>query len=148
MRISPLAVSIGAAVLLSACGPEAQVNTDANGAMEISNSEGTVSTGHSLPSDWPSDAPTYPNAVVQYSASVNPTTGRPGTAAVFTSTASMKDVKAFYNAQLTANGWTSQGTLEADETILMSATKDTRTLSLAIGGIDGQVSITMGIETK
>lgn len=131
-----------------ASGGNADVDM-ATGKMKVQTSEGTFEMGGDLPSDWPKDAPVYAGATVQYSGTANPATGESGGRALVMMTSdSAADVKAFYEKELTANGWAMQGDMQGGGTIILSATKEGSTLSLLIATAGNQTSITMGIETK
>ncbi len=128
-------------------GGNADVEIQADGQMRVETDEGTYTAGGGeVPADWPKDAPTYPDATVSYSASVNPTTGKAGSALVLVTTDDVKAVTDYYKKMLETNGWTISATMEAGATTVMGASKDDRTLSLSISGGQGQTSITMGIE--
>ena len=129
-------------------GKNADVKTNADGTMNIRTDEGTMSTGHEVPSDWPKDIPVYPGATVQYSASVNPADGNQGGALMLLSTDTDTAVSDYYAKELKAQGWTLAATMHAAGTVIMSATKDGRSLSVTVTGQDGQTSITIGIQQK
>ncbi len=124
-----------------------QASVSMNGdAMQVTTSEGTFTAGQTtMPSDWPTDVPAYVGATVQYSASVNPTTGQPGSMVMLMSSDGVAEVAAFYKTQLVLNGWALSGTLESAGTTIMGATKGDRVVSLSIAGTDGQTSITIGV---
>ena len=107
--------------------------------------EGTYNAGNNtLPDDWPTDAPIYTGAIVQYSGSTA-AGGKPGAGAVLTSADSTVQVVAFYKAELAKQGWTMTTVMESQGTTIMGANKDDRTLSLLVGSADGQTTITIGI---
>jgi hypothetical protein len=124
---------------------------DGNGAMEVTNSEGTakMQAGGSVPSDWPKDAPIYAGATVTYSAAVSPTSGKPGNALLLTSNDSVTKVSDFYKKELAAKGWTITAAMQSGEAMIIGATKDSRTLGISIAGAEeGQTAITIGIESS
>ena len=134
-------------VMQNAVGDKGTVTTDGNGAMHVQTSEGSFTAGsNSVPADWPTDAPVYAGSTVTYTASVNPATGKPGNVIMLTSTAATQTVVDFYKSSLKANGWNVTGTMEAAGSSVITATKDDRTLSLAVSGAEGQTSIVLGIE--
>jgi hypothetical protein len=129
-------------------GGQANVDTD-NGTMHVETSEGTFDAGgNKLPADWPSDAPIYTGATIQYAASANPTTGKAGAAVVFMTSDSVQKVSDFYVAQLKEQGWKIEGTVNAGGALTIGATKDERSLSLVISGAEGRTTVTMGVENK
>ena len=115
--------------------------------MHVESSEGSFTAGATtLPADWPSDAPVYPGATITYTASANPTTGKPGNAIVFTTTDGTQQVVAYYKTALKQNGWAINTTMDGGATFVMGGTKEGRGLSLMIAGTDGQTSVTLAIE--
>jgi hypothetical protein len=127
----------------------ADVDMDANGAMHVETEDGSFDMGgNTLPADWPTDAPIYAGATIQYAASVNPTTGNPGSAAVLMTTDAPADVAAQYKDALEDAGWTITANGNAMGMMTMAAAKDDRTLSALIAGQAGQTSITIAIERE
>ncbi len=129
-------------------GKHADVKMGEDGAMQFATSEGTVSTGNAVPADWPTDVPVYPGAAVQYSASVNPSGGKKGNALILMSLDDVQKVSDYYKDALGSQGWASVQVMNAGGTMIMSMTKDDRTLSLTIAGSGGKTNITFGIEGK
>lgn len=128
----------------------AGVNTTKNmdGSQTFSNDQGSVTMGsNSLPDNWPSDAPKYPNASIQYSGSSNPQTGSAGIALMFTTTDSAQNVVNFYKKELPANGWKIEQTATMGQSTVISATKIQQTFGVNIvDSGNGQVTVTVGIE--
>jgi hypothetical protein len=118
---------------------------DDSGNMKLTTHEGTFATGQKLPADWPTDAPVYAGADVQYSASVNPTNGKPGKAVVLMTKDDTKAVESFYESELVKQGWTIAEDAHTPVGYVVSATKDTRILSLMVGGAEGRTTITLGV---
>src|SRR3989344_2958778 len=106
------------------------VDTRMDGSTTYSNDEGTVTVGgNKLPDNWPSDAPKYQNADIQYSGSSNP-----------------QEVVDFYKKELTSNGWTIEQTATIGASTILSAKKNERTFGVYIADSgDGKVSVTVGI---
>jgi hypothetical protein len=125
---------------------EANVEMKNDGTMDITTKEGTFSTGQEMPKDWPSDVAAYDGATVTYSASMNKTDETSGSALVLMTKDSANDVKAFYESSLKTNGWSITNTMQGGGTVIMTAEKDGRTLSVAIAEAEGQTSITIGVE--
>lgn len=126
-------------------GDKADVDFDESGNMKLTTHEGTFATGQQLPTDWPADAPVYAGADVQYSASVNPTNGKPGKAVVLMTSDDAATVKAFYAAELAKQGWESVEDIQTPAGYVLSAKKDTRAFSLLIAGAEGRTTITLGV---
>ena len=129
--------------------PGTGVNVDRNldGSATYKTDEGEVTVGtNKLPDNWPSDAPKYPNATIQYSGSSNPQTGEEGAAVMFTTSDKVQAVVDFYKRDLTSNGWVIEQTANVGGSTVLSAKKDTRTFGVYIVDAgDGQVSVTVGI---
>lgn len=124
------------------------VNPNSDGSITYSNDEGTATIGaSSLPDNWPSDAPSYPNSKIVYSGSSNPQTGAEGAAVSFTTSDSINDVVEFYKRELASNGWSIESTANVGTNTVLTAKKDTRTFGAYIGDMNnGQVTVTVGIE--
>lgn len=127
-----------------ATGGKADVDVE-GGNMKIKTDEGTLTTGQTMPKDWPTDAPVYPKAEVQYSASVSPTGGKTGQALVLMSTDTQQQVSEFYAAELSKQGWTISANAQAAGSTVITATKDTRTFSAMIAASDDRTTITLGV---
>ncbi len=119
------------------------------GSTTFSNEEGTVNIGvNKLPDNWPSDAPIYKNATIQYSGSSNPQTGEKGSMVVFMTTDNAQNVVDFYKAELAKNGWTVEQTASIGGMTVLGAKKDTRSLGAQIADAgEGQVSVSIGISS-
>jgi hypothetical protein len=129
-------------------GGDADVNMNRDGSMHIENDAGTYDTGTSIPKDWPEDVSVYDNATIQYSASVNPKTGKPGSMLVIMTTDSIADLGNFYKGDLAANGWEMEGMIEGGGMTILGGTKDNRQVSVMISGADGQTSVTLAVGEK
>lgn len=125
---------------------KADVEMNADGTMNIKTEDGEFSTGAGTPKDWPSDIPAYAGASVTYSASTNPTDGKAGMALILSTNDSAANVKTFYETQLKNEGWKITNTMQGGGTVIMTAEKDGRQLSLAIAEADGKTGITIGVE--
>lgn len=127
----------------------ADMNIKKDGSVDITTDEGTMSTGTSMPKDWPTDIPRYPDAAITYSATMNPVdTASVRMALVLATTDPRTDVQSFYEGALKNNGWTITNTMQGGQTVIMTAEKGERMLSLSIAESDGQTSITLGIDSN
>lgn len=150
MSKSPLRTllsSVALLGLLSACG-SSNIGMNTDGTMDITTQEGTAKIGtQTMPENWPTDVPTYPNATVSYSTLVNSQTGKPGMAVALTTEDETQAVTDYYKKELSANGWTVDAAMVGAGTSIFSARKDNRTASFLIAGAEGQTTITMAVET-
>lgn len=128
-------------------GVGVDVNKGFGGSTTYSNDQGQVTVGgNKLPDNWPSDAPKYPNANIQYSGSSNPRTGEKGAAVVFMTSDKIQSVIDFYKKELASKGWKVEQAVTMGASTILSSTKDTRTLGVYIVDAgNGQVSVTVSI---
>lgn len=126
-----------------------QANVDiANGTMKVQTSEGNFEVGgNTLPKDWPTDAPTYPGANIQYSASGMQDSGA-GQGVMLITQDSLQTVIDFYTEQMKKNGWTIEGSMNAGTTSTIGGSKGNRVLTVVISAVDGTTNITLALGTK
>src|SRR3989338_5990767 len=131
----------------SATGVDVDKNTDGSTSYTYTNEQGTATVGsNKLPENWPSDAPKYSNATIQYSGSTNPQTGQAGAAVVFMTSDSVQKVVDFYKKELASNGWTIEQTATVGPSTVLAGKKGDRTIGVYIvDGGNGQTSVTVGI---
>lgn len=124
-----------------------KINYGADNTTTYTTDEGSVTIGgNSLPSNWPSDAPQYPGAKIQYSGSANPQTGEAGASMVFEVSATSKAVQEYYNRELTAKGWKIESTATMGSATTLGATKEGKTFAVYIVDAgNGKVNVTVGI---
>jgi hypothetical protein len=103
--------------------------------------------GNALPTNWPSDAPVYPGARIQYSASGMQDEGE-GQGVMLSTTDSLQTVADFYAKALKENGWTIEGTMNAGTTSTIGGSKDGKMFTVVIAEANGTTSITLAIGTK
>lgn len=128
-------------------GQDAQVDVNRDGSMRIETEDGTFTAGGTaMPDGWPEDAPAYPGATVSYAGTMNPATGKSGMAAILMTQDGGDAVAAYYKDRLTRDGWKIDTTMLGGDMSIVSATKDDRTLSIAVATANGQTTITMGVE--
>ncbi len=115
----------------------------------VKTDEGTWSTSNKLPEDFPSDAPVYPDATVQGSLAAEPAGEASGGHYVGLQTsASSADVVAWYKREIAAKGWAIKGTISSGESVILSATKDTRALSVTIASDGGVTSVSLVVANQ
>ena len=126
------------------------VDRNMDGSTTYSSEEGSVTVGQgaSMPTNWPSDAPTaYTGAQIMYSGSTNPQTGEAGSAVVYQTSASAASVVEYYTARLKAEGWTIEASAEMAGTRVISAKKDSRTIGVYIQDAgNGTTNVTAGVQ--
>lgn len=138
-------VAVG--IIEKATGGKANVDVN-SGNVSVKTKDGSFSTGTSLPADWPKDAPAYPGATVSYSGSNNPQSGESGFGAVLTTNDSAQKVRDYYTKELTSLGWKTEATYNAQETSVVSATKENRVFTVATAESEGLTTITLGVSQK
>lgn len=137
----------GSAGPLGGIVPGADVDRNLDGSTTYSNDEGTVTVGgNTLPSNWPSDAPAYPNGTILYSGSTNPQTGTSGAAVSFSTQDSVAEITTFYQKELASQGWAIEQTATMGTATVLSATKDTRRMGVYIADAGETRTVTVGIE--
>lgn len=125
------------------------IDRNLGGSATYSNEQGSVTIGsNKLPDNWPTDAPKYGNATIQYSGSSNPQTGEAGSAVVFSTPDDAETVVNFYKKELASNGWVVEQTATMEASTVLAAKKDTRTFAVYItdpgnGPINVSVSVVM-----
>ncbi len=124
-----------------------------NGTQTYSNNEGSVTVGNnaSMPSEWPSDAPSnFAGGSIVFSGNSNPQTGKNGAVVSYTvKGGTIQGVSDYYKAQLTANGWTLQGNYNVAGQGVLAAQKDGRTFGVSISDSgNGSVTVTAGLELQ
>lgn len=124
----------------------ADVDMNADGTMKITTKDGEFQTGNSIPEEWPKDIAVYAGASITYSAMTNPLDNKAGMALVLLTDDTAAEVKTFYETTLKANGWTITNTMQGGGTVIMTAEKDDRKLSLAIAESQDHTGITIGVE--
>lgn len=129
-------------------GENVDVDIGTDGTARVETDEGTFTTGSGLPENWPTDVPTYAGAEVIFAGTANPASGAPGFGASLVSSDPMQNVWAFYERSLAENGWTVNARVQSGETNLLGAEKDGRSITVMLGGSDGQTAITIGIEEE
>lgn len=124
-----------------------QVDIDADGdEVTVKTDQGTYTTADKLPADFPSDVPVYAGAKVVGSVTADGAQG--GMYVGLETTAAVDDVIAWYRSEVKARGWTVQTDATVSGSLILSATKDTRVLSVGIAQDDGTVSITLTVASQ
>ncbi|MDP1688736.1 MAG: hypothetical protein Q8L47_01220 [bacterium] len=123
------------------------VDTNLDGSGTYTTKDGSVTVGkNTYPDNWPSDAPKYGNAQIQFSGSTNPESGDEGAVVTFTTTDSVQQVTDFYKNELSKNGWKVEESMTAGQMTLMSGKKGTMTLTVQIVSAEkAPVTVTVAI---
>jgi hypothetical protein len=103
----------------------------------------TVSVSHgpaSIPPNFPKDVPLPEKAAVSHVAA-----DRSQTAINMTVASSVRDVTAFYKSSLKEKGWEVSPQLESPVQAILSATKEGRVVSVALGQSDGTTTIELAV---
>lgn len=134
----------------SAANDSANENTDtqATSTDTTTSGGGTKATGSGkLPAGWAADAPALQaGAVISYSGSTNPKTGALGATVVYTVKGTAQNAITYYKAQFTKQGWTFRGQGNAEGSVQLAATKDTRKITVSIlETTPGTLTVTVGI---
>ena len=133
-----------------ATGQKADVNTD-NNSVSIKTDSGTFAASESgtikLPSDFPSDIFTYPDAKITFATST-PANAADGTKASFmigyTVNQSISDVVAKYKAEMAKNGWTA-GTEANYGAMMIDFKKGNKDVSVTVGDSQGDKTGSTGV---
>lgn len=114
----------------AATGEDADVDVNGND-VTVKTDQGTWSTSDKLPADFPSDVPIYPGATVQGSVA---SAGQDNTGhyAGLETTDALDDVIAWYKKEVKAGGWTVATDAMVNGSLILSATKDSRGLSVTV----------------
>ena len=128
----------------SATGGKADVDINSD-SVTVKTDEGSFSTAASLPDGFPSDVPVYPGSAITYSGTNNQQTGDTEYVVVLSTTDSYQKVGDYYTAQLASQGCDITSTQSIAGTTVISASKDTRTLSMSTATADDGTTITLGV---
>jgi hypothetical protein len=134
-------------VMERAANGKADIDIKDDGVMEVKTDKGTFSTGKEMPKEWPEDAPVYPGAKVQYSATTDQD-GQSGHAVVLMTSDKADKVSAYYTEQFRTLGWTMTTAAQSAGGTMMVATKDDRGMSVMIAETDAGTTVTLGVGTK
>jgi len=126
------------ALMGAGCSPSAQTNSSSSASVEDEDAD-KVEEVVELPADFPADLPMYPGATLTY-ASMSTTYGA---SASFDSNDSMDTVYAWYEAALTADGWTKTAGGK-DTSISAVFEKDNASITFSAYEISGVTSVNIG----
>ena len=144
---------IGLALIGFGCGKKVVINTpngNVNGTIDVTRNSAnmningtTLQTGQqvSLPADFPSDV-----YVIAGTIKTAVSTPNVSDTVALTATASMADANALYKQKLQDSGWTitTSGVIDVHSAAIL-ASKDTRTVSVAISDTDGPTVVTITV---
>ncbi|HBU06553.1 MAG TPA: hypothetical protein DEB09_00540 [Candidatus Magasanikbacteria bacterium] len=125
-------------------GGKAQVDVD-NNAINIQTEQGQIQVGGeiSLPTDFPADIFIVEGKIVSAMKNVMGA----GYQIIIETDKELEEVKSLYTAKLKEQGWTIVSTMDFATTSAISASKDSRQLSITIGSEDNQETSLMVILT-
>jgi hypothetical protein len=129
---------------MEANGDDAEVSVNSGG-VQIKSKDGDFSMGEGtkLPEDWPGDIPVYTGAKLQSAAK----SGDGLTVQAF-STDSLDKVTTFYKERLKKEGWTEDSATTQPQMVMLSYSKDARSLMVMLAGQDAATSITISAGKK
>ena len=127
-------------------GQQAHVQMNGN-EMTVSGPDGTTTfqaTGAGkMPADFPADVYVYAGADI-----VSAVSTPAGVNLALKTAAAAKDVAAKYAAEMTAQGWATQTTLDTGGMTMLVFTKDNRTANVVVQFVDGSTSINLTVATE
>ncbi len=130
-------------------GEDAHVDIDVNSeSMTFETDEGTATLNvDELPENWPSDVPVYPETAINMASAIHDADGSPLFSLLLTSKDAVAEIKAFYQRELPANGWSMDArvTMDAGGVTMIGATKGDQRLSIMIGETGEEATITIGV---
>lgn len=121
-----------------------------NNSVTITGEDGTTTTiGSKLPNNFPSDIPVYPGATVTSSSVTNGDAESVTSSATLSTSDSLEKVKAYYDGQLSKDGWTQQDSLNLGSIVNYVVTKNNRQLAVTITPLtnDSTVAVSL-VESK
>jgi len=127
-------------------GNNADVNVDGDD-VTVKTDQGTWSTSDKLPSNWPSDVPVYPGAKVTASVAGAGDQAN-GNYASLESSDAVAAVIAWYKKEVPGAGWTVETDAMISGSLMLSATKGERALSVTVTDEDGKVAIGLVVADK
>jgi len=103
----------------------------------------------SLPDNWPSDAPKYPNANIEYAMSADLPGGGEAINITFSTQDSVEKVAAYYKGELPDSGWTVKSTQSSAGSQIVVAAKGERAFSIfAQSKSDGKTLVTVSVSAE
>lgn len=128
-------------------GGDAKVNLD-NGAINLQTEQGSLQVGGeiNLPEGFPNDVYIMEGKIL----SAMQNFGDKGYQVIISTDKSIAETQKLYNEKLKSEGWNIQNTMSLGTSYIMSAVKDTRTLSVSVGDGDeeGIVSVIITISNS
>ena len=139
-------------MLEQATGGDYDIDVDRDGSMQITGNDGekmniTAGNGTSLPDDWPDTIPVFPDAKIEYAASIAGEDGALNHTVTYSTSRSATDVTEFYKEQLPANGWAIEATMATGEGSMITATNDTEEgVVMYVGESDGVTTVNISTQ--
>jgi hypothetical protein len=130
----------------AATGGKVDVDSE-SGEVTVKTDQGTWSTSDKLPANWPSDVPVYPGAKVTASVAGAGDQAN-GSYASLESSDTVAAVIAWYKKEVPGAGWTVETDAMVSGSLMLSATKSERALSVTVTAEDGNVAIGLVVANK
>jgi hypothetical protein len=130
-------------------GAKAEVDLSDQGMKMTGTSEGekfSVTTGEAteIPKDFPEDVPLY-----QPASAVSAVVVAGGYSVTLTTPDAVDKVAANYKAQMTAQGWAEQATMNmGGQTVLVYGKEEGRVVNIAVMPVEGATTITVTVATE
>ncbi len=134
-------------IIEKATGGKADVNLNKD-SVSVKTKDGSFSTNTTLPTDWPKDVSIYPGSTLKYSGTSNLEKRGSEFGAVFTTKDSGQLVYEYYKKELPQQGWTESSSQQTEGVMVITATKNDRTFSMATSVFEGLTQINLGVSQQ
>jgi len=134
-------VLVIAIIWVAGCGESNTDNSQNDNAANSQNGVDNAASGPSLPKEFPTDVPSYPDSKVAGVLG----NAQQGYMLSLETEATIAEATNFYKTRLAADGWTLVGAVEKSESTTMTATKDDRNLVIGISIENAKTIISMNV---